>query len=180
MSTEISKSSAHVRTSQRGKGHKLTKEETQQAQEKFLQALSVSSSLRAACRFAGVDRRTIYNWEEHDATFSFRYKEAKDEANDRIREELERRAIVGYERPRVSCGKLVYDEKGNLVTEKVYSDVLLSLLAKARLPEFREKTVSDTTIENVNILTIDTRSLTFDQLNTLETMAIDMKKRDQQ
>lgn len=180
MSNEISKSPSYTRTSVRGKGHRLTKQETQEIQEKFLQAFSVSSSVRASCQHAGINRSTIRNWEEHDSTFSFRYKEAKDEANDRILEEIRRRAIAGYERPRVSCGKLVYDEKGELVTEKVYSDILLSLLAKARLPEFREKTVSDTTIENVNILTIDTRSLTFDQLNTLETMAIDMKKRDQQ
>ena len=176
MTTKSLKSSAHMRTSQRGKGRKLTKEETLQAQDKFIQAFAVSSSVRASCLHAGIDRSTIRRWEEHDIAFGILYNEAKVEADDRIREEMRRRAITGYERPRVSCGKLVYDDEGKLVTEKVYSDFLLSQLAKARLPEFREKTVSDTIIENVNVLTIDTRNLTLDQLNTLEAMAIGMKR----
>lgn len=175
------KSSPHVRTSIRGKGEKLTRAETQLLQEKFLKTFSETANVRSACIDAGIDRSTIRKWEEHDEHFSFRYKLAKDEADDLVRAEIRRRAVEGYERPRVSCGKLVYDDEGNLVTETVYSDNLLALLARARLPEFRESPSADTVqIENVNVLTIDTRSLSPDQLISLRSLAANMKREEAQ
>lgn len=170
----------HVRTSPRGQGQKLTKEETIEIQEKFLEAFSVTANVRSACMQVGVDRSTIRSWEDKDEAFAVRYKDAKDDANDLVREELHRRAMEGYDKPLVSWGKLVYDEEGKVATEKVYSDNLLSLLARARLPEFREKqSIDSIQVDNINVLTIDTRSLSPDQLIALKSLASNMKQEDQ-
>ena len=122
--------------------------ERKQAQEVFLQSFSMTANVRAACMKAGIDRSTVYRWQEHDTEFSVRFKQAELDANDLIRGELFRRAVQGYEKPVVSMGKQVFVEEelpnGKKVykplMERVYSDNLLSLLAKARMPEFRDKT----------------------------------------
>ncbi|HEY4035875.1 MAG TPA: hypothetical protein VGL94_18110 [Ktedonobacteraceae bacterium] len=116
----------------------LTAEARTIAQEKFLHSFSMTANIRAACMSAGIHRSTIYYWKEHDETFSARFHIAEQEANDIIRAELFRRAIQGVTKPVVSLGKVVYQD-GKPLMERVYSDNLLSLLAKARLPEFREK-----------------------------------------
>ena len=99
--------------------------------------------VRAACLKAKVSRNTVYQWAEHDEAFSIEYKQAELDANDMVRAELFRRAVQGYDKPLVSVGKVVYDKDGKPMTERVYSDSLLSLLAKARLPEFKEKQTID-------------------------------------
>ncbi len=164
----------------RRRGQRMTAEEKRVAKETFLQAFSMTANVRAACLKAGIDRSQVYRWQEHDQEFSMKFNIAEQEANDLIRAELHRRAIQGYERPRVSCGKIVYDDNGEILKERVYSDNLLGLLAKARLPEFREKESADTVqVDNVNILTIDTRLLSSDQLSILKTLAIGMKGNQQ-
>src|SRR6266436_145417 len=173
------KSSAHIRTSIRGKGEKLTKAETQLLQERFLSAFSETANVRSACKEIGIDRSTVRNWDEHDEAFALRYKDAKEEADDLVREELRLRAMEGYDKPLVSWGKLVYYGDGKVATEKVKSDILLSLLAKARLPEFREKqSIDSVQIDNINMLTIDTRTLSPDQLIALKSLAGNMKQEE--
>lgn len=120
-------------------GQRLTKKERETAQEVFLQAFSNTANVRAACMKAGISRTIIYEWAEHDEQFSHRFKQAELDANDMIRGELFRRAVQGYDRPVTSMGKQVYAEGGKPLMERVYSDTLLSLLAKARMPEFRDK-----------------------------------------
>lgn len=126
-------------------GQRLTSEEKRKAQDKFLKTFANTANLRAAAMQAGVDRKTIYTWLEKDEQFSFKYHQAEAEANDAIRGEIWRRAIQGVEEPVVSVGKLVYvedeKEKGKMkpLTVRKYSDNLLALLAKARMPEFRDK-----------------------------------------
>lgn len=127
----------------RRRGQRMTPEERKEAQEVFLQTFSLNANVRAACMKAGVDRSQIYRWQEHDEEFAQRFKQAELDANDMIRGELFRRAVQGYEKPVVSMGRAVYvkNDKGEEkpLMERVYSDSLLSLLAKARMPEFREK-----------------------------------------
>lgn len=134
---------SHTRTSVRRQGQRLTADQRAQAQETFLKSFRNTANVRAACMAAGIDRNTIYAWLETDETFSLEYRQAELDANDTIRGELFRRAVQGYEKPVVSMGKAVYvkDEKGNEkpLMERVYSDTLLALLAKARMPEFRDK-----------------------------------------
>ncbi len=165
----------------RRRGQRMTAEEKRVAKETFLQAFSMTANVRAACLKAGIDRSQIYRWQEHDQEFSMKFHIAEQEANDLIRAELFRRAVQGYDKPLVSMGKLIYDDKGNVKTEKVYSDMLLSLLAKARLPEFRDKQIIDLNaningkIDTTNLISIDTRSLSPEQLTKLKALALEMK-----
>lgn len=130
-------------TRKRRPGQRMTAQERAQAQEKFLKSFSMTANVRAACISAGIDRTLVYQWAEHNEEFSLRFKQAELDANDLIRGELFRRAVQGVEKPVVSMGKVVYttDEKDKPkpLMERVYSDSLLALLAKARMPEFREK-----------------------------------------
>lgn len=141
---EIRKSS-HIRTSTRRPGQKLTKEETAEKQEIFLHAFSSTANVRAACMKAGIDRSTVRQWEEHDETFNLRYNEAKLDADDLIRAELWRRGTQGYEKPVVGFGKVVYGQDGKPLMERVYSDQLLMFIARARMPEYRDKQHLDVT-----------------------------------
>lgn len=137
MTEHFNTSTPHTR--KRRQGQRLTKEQKRIAQEQFLESFSVTANVRAACMLAGIDRTLIYYWQEHDEHFSLKFHMAVQEANDVIRAELFRRAVQGYEKPVVSMGKVVYGSDGVPLTERVYSDQLLSLLAKARMPEFRDK-----------------------------------------
>lgn len=133
------RTSTHIRTSQRRKGQRLSKQERETAQETFLQSFATTANVRAACAAAGIDRATVYTWMEHDEFFALRYKQAELDANDTIRAAIFQRGVLGYEKPVVSMGKVVYGQDGMPLMERVYSDTLLSLLAKARMPEYRDK-----------------------------------------
>lgn len=137
----------------RRKGQRMSADERKVAQEKFLKSFSMTANVRAACMSAGIDRSQIYRWQEHDQDFSMRFKVAEQDANDLIRGELFRRAVQGIEKPVVSMGKVVYGKDGKPLTERAYSDQLLSLLAKSRMPEFRDKQQIEHT-GNVTIKTV--------------------------
>lgn len=91
-----------------------------------------------SCHEAGIDRTTVYRWLEHDEAFSVRYHLAEQDAADVVRAAIVRRGIHGYEVPVVSQGKIVM-HNGKPLTERKYSDACLLALAKARVPEFRDK-----------------------------------------
>jgi hypothetical protein len=153
-------------------GQRPTKEEKQLAQQKFLEIFAQSANVSASCRAAGIHRNAVYHWLELDAEFSLLYKQAELDANDRIRAELFRRAIDGIEKPVVSAGKLVYTLDGEPLTILEYSDSLLSLLAKARLPEFKDqKQTEQPTIQNFNTFAVDLSKLTGEELATLKDIA---------
>lgn len=143
MGDDIHTSTPHAR--KRRPGQRMTADERRATQEKFLKSFSMTANVRAACMAAGIDRTLVYQWAEHDEAFSLKFKQAELDANDVVRAELFRRAVQGVEEPVVSMGKLVYVEdekkKGQMkpLTVRKYSDQLLSLLAKARMPEFRDK-----------------------------------------
>jgi hypothetical protein len=142
MTKQIDKLTPHTRDvpiRKRGRGDRMTPIERQNAQEKFLRTFSMTANVRAACMSAGISRSIVYVWQEKDEEFSFKFNIAEQEANDLIRAELFRRAVQGYEKPVVSMGKAVYGKDGKMLTERIYSDNLLGLLAKARMPEFRDK-----------------------------------------
>lgn len=120
-------------------GQRMTTEERTQAQEKFLKSFSMTANVRAACMAAGIDRTLVYQWAEHSKEFSIRFNRASLDADDVIRAELFRRSIQGVEKHVVSMGKVVYGDDGKPLMERVYSDSLLSLLAKSRMPEFRDR-----------------------------------------
>jgi hypothetical protein len=143
VTTHKRNSTTAIRTSRRRNGQHMSAEERKVAQEEFLKAFAMTANVRAACMKAGIDRSTVYRWQEHDTEFGLKFRQASEDANDVIRAELFRRAIQGTEKPVVSMGKAVYveteDGRKKPLMERVYSDNLLSLLAKARMPEFRER-----------------------------------------
>lgn len=136
----------------RRRGQRMTDKERKAAQEKFLKTFSETANVRAACKEAGIDRSQVYRWQEHDEIFGFKFRQASEEANDLIRAALWRRGLHGIERYVISQGKLVYGPDGKPLTEREYSDNLLALLAKARMPEFRDKSQLDV---NTNARTVE-------------------------
>lgn len=139
----------------RRQGVRLTPEQRRAAQDVFLHEFAIRANLTSACRAAGIDRSTAYDWQERDEAFSFRYKQAEAEANDVLRAAIFQRAVQGVEKPlhyqgRVVQRKVIDPETGKDryvdVTVREYSDTLLIFLAKARMPsEFRERASLDLT-----------------------------------
>jgi len=124
----------------------MSKDEREATQEKFLRTLSMTANIRVACMAAGIDRSLVYYWQEHDSEFSPKFQRANAEANDLLLAAAWERGVKGVEKPVVSMGRQVFvKEKVNgkevekPLMERVYSDNLLSLLMRARMPEFREK-----------------------------------------
>jgi hypothetical protein len=113
-------------------GEHLTPEERAEAQETFLAAYAVHGNVTAGCDKAEVDRSFVYYWIEHDETFSLRYEQAKARYCDRLRQEIDRRAVHGVKKPVYYQGEKVGD-----IQE--YSDTLLIFQAKAKMPEYRDK-----------------------------------------
>ena len=172
--------STHKRTSIRRAGHKLTKEQTQEAQEKFLKAFANNGNVRAACLVAGIDRSTVHVWAEHSEEFASEYNLAKADVDDAIRGEIFRRAMFGEERYITSMGKVVYHEDKPL-TIKEKSDSLLMFIARRRMKECREEQSVDMSDPNGGpvqhqSIPIDPRLLTSEQLATLKAMAIDLQQ----
>ena len=138
-------------TRKRRRGQRLTAEEKHIAMQKFLDSFRLNANVTLACLQAGIDRSQIYRWQEHDNTFAHEFKQAELAANDMLLAAAWQRGVKGVEKPVVSMGKQVYvkGKNGKLepLMERVYSDSLLALLMKARMPEFREKQ-SDITVNN--------------------------------
>ena len=101
------------------------------AQAAFLAEFEHAANVSQACKAADIARDTFYQWLEHDETFTLLYHQAEQIANDAIRAEIFRRGHDGFDEQVLVGGKLHTVHK--------YSDTLLIFLAKARMPEFREK-----------------------------------------
>jgi hypothetical protein len=127
------------RTSIRNQGVRLTKAQRDTAQKAFLRAYASTSNIRASCMAAGVDRHTVWEWQERDLPFSILFTQAKEDANDLVRAEIWRRAMQGIEKPIISFGRVVTDDRGKPLTYKEPSDRLLEFLARSKMPEFRER-----------------------------------------
>ncbi len=116
------------KTSWRTMGKHMTPEETAVAKEAFLAEFAKSWIIGTACTVANCSREAVYNWRRNDPDFSAAYDKAKLEADDHIRDEIFRRAVLGIEEPMVSSGRIV-------TTVRRYSDSLLTLLARSRMRE---------------------------------------------
>lgn len=118
-----------TRTKRRGP---MSAKRRQEAQDAFLAAYARTGIITSAVEAAGIVRSTVYEWQEHDETFSLRFHEAEATANDVIRQEIWRRAYEGVEEPVYQLAKFVG-------TVRKYSDTLLIFEAKRRMPEYRDK-----------------------------------------
>lgn len=130
-------------------GHQFSPEDRAIRQSVFLRVFQEGGIIGPACVMAGVSRTIIIEWRKNDKEFGSLYDIAEANANDLVRSEIYRRGVHGYDKPVVSVGKLVRNEDGTPLTEKVYSDALLTMLAKSRMPEFREKQQIDLTTQVV-------------------------------
>src|SRR5258707_9693998 len=88
-------------------GQRPSAAEKRLAQDVFLRTFADNANLRAACKAAGVDRSTVYRWQEHDETFSFRFKQAEADANDVIRAAIYQRGLQGVDKPLHFNGRMV-------------------------------------------------------------------------
>lgn len=122
--------------------------------ERFITAFAQLGIVGSACKVAGVSRPTIYWYREHDTEFAAAWELAKEEASDRIDQEIYRRGMTGVKKPVFGStqlldaqGQPVTDANGRrvMVTGKIadvteYSDTLLIFLAKGVNPKkYREQ-----------------------------------------
>jgi hypothetical protein len=178
---QFDNSSPHTRN--RRPGDHMTDEERRNAQDQFLEKFVETANVRAACLHVGIDRSLVYKWKERDEEFMLRFNQATEDANDKIRSEIYRRGIEGVEKPVVSMGKPVFYKK-KMLTVREYSDNLLSLLAKARMPEFRDKTHLDVdanvSTNHKSDISQELRMLTGSQLAQFKTWLLEAKARNEQ
>ena len=147
-------------------------------QQKFLDAYSKGTSLSASARIAGVDRTTVYNWKEEE-DFARRFADAYEDGNDRIDDAILTRAVDGYLVPMLSMGKVVYGDDAQPMMETRYSDSLATLLAKSRMPKYREKQQLELTGTNGGPVQFQHLSnLTEQELDTLEQLARQAQERE--
>ncbi len=108
---------------------------TQDKQAAFLVAFAQTAIVRASAQDAGISRRTVYDWLEHDEAFSLAFNQAKEDARDVLRAEIYRRAHDGWDEP-------VWGPTALKGTVRKYSDTLLIFHAKAMMPEYRDKSAT--------------------------------------
>lgn len=101
---------------------------TQKKREKFLEYYREIGIVRDAANLAGIDRTSVYRWINSDEEFAKQFKEAKEEAVEKLEREAIRRAAEGVEKPVFYKG-----ERIDIVRE--YSDNLLMFLLKGMKPE---------------------------------------------
>ena len=119
--------------------------EREEKQATFLASFRQTANVSESCLAADIDRSTFYEWKEKYEEFGMLYHQAEQIANDRLRFEILRRGVEGWDEPLVSAGKRVG-------TVRKYSDTLLIFLAKARMEEFREKSKLDV---NTNVRAVE-------------------------
>src|SRR6266567_3798864 len=108
---------------------------TQDKQAAFLDAYAEHANILLSAQKAGISRKTVYTWLEHDETFSFAFNQAKEDAKDVIRGEIYRRAIEGWDEP-------VWGPNALKGVVRKYSDTLLIFHAKMLMPEYRDKSAT--------------------------------------
>ncbi|MCC6194750.1 MAG: hypothetical protein IT518_09820 [Burkholderiales bacterium] len=107
----------------------------------FLERLAEGRTIASACTAAGVGRTTVYAWREADTVFADAWDAAIEAGDDVIEDEIRRRAIEGVERK-------VFYQGEHIDTVRDYSDAMLALLAKARMPHrYRERYDVNQTID---------------------------------
>lgn len=144
---------------------------TEAQQAAFLGAYASVGVVTAACKLVGVDRQRHYEWladQEKYPDYEKRFKDAHEQACDRLEAEAVRRAVQGWDEPVYQMGALVG-------TKRMYSDRMLELMLKARRPgTFRDRQSVEHTgkdggpIETKNVTPIDLTKLTDEELDMLE------------
>jgi hypothetical protein len=121
----------------------------------FLEQFAKGANITKAALATGICRASVYHARARDKSFSEGWQEALEEAQDRIRAEVDRRAIEGWEEPVIGSignyrdGHLLGHDGKPLYIRK-FDSGLLARLAVAHCPEFKEKSPVAATV-NVTI-----------------------------
>jgi len=105
-------------------------------QGRFLREFARTGSVSAACRAAGLARRTVYRWRDADLRFRARWENARERAVGRLRDEALERALVGTERPVWCEGRIAGHE--TVVDTRVLWTLLQALQAETYGPHAAE------------------------------------------
>lgn len=108
----------------------------------FLDNFREYGNITLGAKQAGIDRHTVYWWQEHDEQFAIAFREAELQSTEVLEAEARRRAVVGVQRLKFDRGQAVIDpDTGEAYRELEYSDTLLIFLLKARNPsKYRDNT----------------------------------------
>lgn len=68
---------------------------TDRARDRFLKTLAEQCNVSASCRSAGIGRATAYQWRDDDPDFALAWKDAEDDAADRLEQIAWERADAG-------------------------------------------------------------------------------------
>lgn len=101
----------------------------EKAQAEFLEAYARTGVEIQACRETHISASTIIWWRNHDEEFAEAHALAAEEGDMLIEQEINRRAIDGWQEPVFHQGQ----STGEYITR--FSDRLLELLAKRRMPD---------------------------------------------
>lgn len=112
----------------------MTRSQSRQLKEAFLERFRQHGNLTWACREAGIKwRETVYGWQEHDDDFAAKFRSAEVEATEVMEYEAHRRGVLGVPKP-------VFHQGVQVATVQEYSDTLLIFMLKARNPaKYRDK-----------------------------------------
>lgn len=98
----------------------------------FLAEYANTARVSASAKAAGINPSTHRRWLDTDAWYRERFLEADEAFGDKLKAEIERRALEGVDKPVIYKG-VITD------TYKEFSDNLLMFYTKAKLPEFKDK-----------------------------------------
>ncbi len=106
-------------------------------EDAFFEAYAQVGNMTDAAQRAGVAGSTARMAKLRHPEFALRLEGAEREFCDRLRREIYRRGVVGWDEPQFGT---VRDAQGHTITaqvgnKRVFSDRMLELLAKARMPE---------------------------------------------
>ena len=103
---------------------------------KFLKALGTTMTVTAAAEAAGIDRSAHYQWMASRADYAEEFRQARDEAFERLEGEAIRRAYEGVEKKLYHRGEPIIDpETSEHAIERQYSDQLLQALLRRFRPD---------------------------------------------
>jgi hypothetical protein len=122
------------------KGSKGAKRFDEAAKERYLRVFADTGRRYQAAAAAGISGETARLHRKTDKAFDEACKEAFGAFQDKLEQEIYRRAVDGVDEP-------VF-QKGQLVGKKrVYSDGLMQMLVKRFIPEYRDKQQVDMNVK---------------------------------
>lgn len=110
---------------------------------RFLSRLSVTGNVSEACKVSRISRPTVYRMRREIPEFREAWETAMANARDVLDREAYRRAVEGVERK-------VYQGGREVGTVREYSDTLLTLMLKARHPDYA-KTVGKVEVNQAQV-----------------------------